>query len=318
MRACIKGSDETQVSVWSVMAQRVFKAQRQLEGGGFEVARPFPSMALPDMDPFLLLDQMGPADPGPGEAVGAPDHPHRGFETVTYMLDGEIEHKDSHGNHGVIRPGGVQWMTAGAGVIHSEMPSEKILDEGGHTHGVQLWVNLPAADKMMPPRYQELDAADIPRAEFAGGWVKVISGRYKDTEAAIDTRIPIQYLHVHLDGGATEVDIPEGHNAFAYVLLGEATVDGETVPAEHIIRLDGGTIAVEAGADTDVLVLSGPPLGEPVSRYGPFVMNTREEIYQAVRDFQAGRFGQIPPDVGGRGAGGAYLPGRDEAPTDKA
>lgn len=297
--------------------QRVFTAHKQLEGGGFEVTRPFPSVALPDMDPFLLLDQMGPKQVAPGEAKGAPDHPHRGFETVTYMLSGELEHRDSHGNHGVIRPGGVQWMTAGGGVIHSEMPTRQMLDEGGLMHGVQLWVNLPASDKMMQPRYQDLDQGDIPRHELpdGAGWVNVLSGRFDDTEAVIDTRIPIQYLHVHLVAGAGPVEpvVPEGHRAFVYVLLGGGTVDGDAATAGQIVLVEPGARTIEAGADgIDALVLSGKPLREPVARYGPFVMNTREQIYQAVRDFQEGRFGEIPPTDGG---GRPYLPGRDEAPA---
>lgn len=288
---------------------RLIEAQEQLEGAGFLVHRPFPSIALPDMDPFLLLDQMGPMDVGPGEAKGAPDHPHRGFETVTYMLSGAMEHKDSHGHHGVLGPGDVQWMTAGSGVIHSEMPTPAVAEKGGVMHGVQLWVNLPKDQKMMAPRYQDLVAGDIPEVAVAGGSVRVLSGTFQGTAAAIDTIVPIRYLHARLDAGAELDDTaPADHNAFAYVLSGTAVVDGVDAPAHHLVRLDGPA-RITAGADgAQLLLLSGKPLGEPVARYGPFVMNTREEIYQAVRDYQNGAFGTIPPELGG---GTPYLPGEE-------
>ena len=270
----------------------VITAHEQMEGGGFLVHRPFPSMALPDMDPFLLLDEMGPTEPGPREAVGAPDHPHRGFETVTYMLAGKMEHKDSHGNHGVLGPGDVQWMTAGSGVVHSELPEPAFYETGGRMHGIQLWVNLPAKDKMMQPRYQDIPAAKMPEGHTDGGTVRIISGSYQGTGAIIDTIVPIQYLHVRLDG-TVPVTIPEGHNGFVYILSGEVITSAGTGTDHQLVRLTPGDHDLTGHADC--LVLSGPPLGEPVSRYGPFVMNTREEIYQAVRDFQEGRFGTIDP-----------------------
>ncbi|MDA1036580.1 MAG: pirin family protein, partial [Chloroflexi bacterium] len=172
------------------------KAIETLEGGGFLVRRPFPTERLSMFDPFLLLDEMGPSDYGPGEAVGAPDHPHRGFETVTYMLDGSFQHKDSVGNSGILTPGAVQWMTAGSGVVHSEMPSEEVMEKGGRLHGFQLWVNLPAAEKMVPARYQEFPAEGVPVASNEHGvWVRVIAGEALDTHAVIDTHTPIMYLH---------------------------------------------------------------------------------------------------------------------------
>lgn len=244
------------------------------------------------MDPFLLLDEMGPSNPGPREAVGAPDHPHRGFETVTYILDGALEHKDSHGNHGVLTPGDVQWMTAGSGVVHSEMPEKQFFETGGRIHGIQLWVNLPAKDKMMQPRYQDIPAADMPEVHTDGGTVRVISGSYQGTGALIDTIVPIQYLHVRL-AGTLPVTIPDGHNGFVYVLKGNVAVADDEVGDHQLLRLAPGDH--ELSGLGDCLVLSGQPIGEPVSRYGPFVMNTREEIYQAVRDFQEGRFGTIDP-----------------------
>src|SRR5947199_3492383 len=193
-------------------------ATPQLEGEGMIVTRPFPTARLDHLDPFLLLDRMGPITHGPGEAAGAPDHPHRGFETVTYVLEGAIEHKDSQGNRGRIGAGDVQWMTAGAGVIHSEMPAEEIRERGGRVHGFQLWVNLPRRDKMMAPRYQELRAAEIPTAASADGkvTVTVIAGESLGTRASIDTRTPIIVLHLRLTPGARFTQpVPATYNAFA-------------------------------------------------------------------------------------------------------
>ena len=273
---------------------KVVTANQQTEGGGFLVHRPFPSMALPDMDPFLLLDEMGPVVNGPREAMGAPDHPHRGFETVTYILDGRMVHKDSHGNASTLGPGDAQWMTAGSGVVHSEMPEPEFYETGGRAHGVQLWVILPAKDKMMAPRYQDLRAEAIPRVETDDGTVRILSGSWGGKEALLDTVIPIQYLHVSLNG-TLDVEIPDGHNGFAYVLNGQATVDAEAATDHQLVRMEPGTRTLSGTGE--VLILSAPPLREPVSRYGPFVMNTREEIYQAVRDYQAGRFGEIDPSM---------------------
>src|ERR1051325_2827373 len=186
----------------SIMTKRrgvagIVNSIETLEGGGFLVRRPFPKPAFSEFDPFLLLDEMGPMDVGPGEAKGAPDHPHRGFETVTYLLSGEMEHKDSRGHAGRLRPGDVQWMTAGAGVVHSEMPSAEFAREGGRMHGFQLWVNLPKRDKMMNPRYQEIPGARIPKATSADGLVDVtvIAGEAMGRQAVIETHTPIVYLH---------------------------------------------------------------------------------------------------------------------------
>lgn len=285
--------------------QRIFTAHSQLEGGGFQVTRPFPSAALPDMDPFLLFDQMGPIQYAPGEAVGAPDHPHRGFETVTYVLEGEMVHEDSQGNASVLGPGHLQWMTAGSGVIHSEMPTPRFQETGGTVHGVQLWINLPAEKKMMAPRYQDLKE-ELPRIDVPGGWIKIISGSQGDVAAHTKTEIPIQYLHVHLQDGKATVDIPDVGTRFAYVLSGNGTIDGESIKAGQIILLPAGTIAISG--NLDALVLSGKPIREPIARYGPFVMNTHEEIVQAVRDYQSGQFGTI------KRTGPIAVHGQDPAP----
>jgi len=266
------------------------------------VRRPFPRPGLDQIDPFLLIDHMGPVDPAPGAAKGAPDHPHRGFETVSYILEGELEHKDSVGNHGVLGPGDVQWMTAGAGVVHSEMPSLRMQREGGRLHGFQIWVNLPRADKMVPPRYQEIAAQRIPRVEREGVVVRVIAGQALDTVGAVETHTPILYLHVTLDPGArVELDAAAELNAVVYVISGEGRFGPDRVEAEEsdlvVFHHDGARAALAAddtaSGPLDVLVLAGRPLGEPLARYGPFVMNTRSELVEAVEDFQAGRMGRI-------------------------
>jgi hypothetical protein len=283
--------------------ESVITARRQLEGGGFVVRRPFPTAALPMVDPFLLLDEMGPADYGPGEAKGAPDHPHRGFETVTYMLEGAFEHDDSAGNRGVIASGDVQWMTAGSGVVHSEMPVAPIRERGGRLHGFQVWVNLPARDKMMAPRYQEVPRSGIPQAATPDGraHVRVIAGEALGVRAAIDTRIPIVYQDWSLDpGAAVEQTIAEGHQALVYVFEGQADVgsNGQTIREGQLGLLGPGRgvrLAVPSGAPkrARLLLLAGQPLGEPVARYGPFVMNTESEVRQALSDYRSGRFAQI-------------------------
>ena len=283
---------------------RIVHAVATFEGAGFLVHRPFPTPSLDHFDPFLLLDEMGPSDLRPGEAKGAPDHPHRGFETVTYMLSGRMNHRDSHGNAGTIGPGDVQWMTAGAGVIHSELPDEALRTGGGRMHGFQLWVNLPRRDKMTTPRYQELPSERIPSAATPDGKVavRVLAGEALGARAAIDTRTPILYLDATLAPGARFVQpVPEDFNVFAYVVEGRGRFGADRRPAgdEDMVLFARGGDAVGIEADPDVplrvLVIGGEPLAEPVARYGPFVMNTRSEIVQAVDDFQSGRFGSIPP-----------------------
>ncbi len=283
--------------------EEVITAHRQLEGGGFVVRRPFPTGRLELLDPFLLLDEMGPADYAPGEAVGAPDHPHRGFETVTYMLEGAFEHEDSAGNKGTIAAGDVQWMTAGRGVVHSEMPTKAIQKDGGRVHGFQIWVNLPARDKMMPPRYQEVPSSGIPEATTPGGLakVRVIAGEALGVKAVIDTRIPIVYQDWTLKPGAS-VEQPVGREqqALVYVFGGSVLVGKEQrrIDDGQLARLGSGdsvSLAVprDAKDGARLLLLAGKPINEPVARYGPFVMNTETEIMQAISDFRSGRLGEI-------------------------
>ena len=259
-----------------------------LEGGGFKVRRPAAMGSL--MSPFLLLDEMGPADYAPGEAVGAPWHPHRGFETVTYMLAGEMEHEDSVGSKGVITPGDVQWMTAGKGIIHSELPTKKMMEEGGLMHGFQIWVNLPAKDKMMNPRYQDITADRSPTIEKDGVWARVIAGECLGIESSIDTVIPITYVHVKMESGATLYKTLDTElNGMVYVFKGEVSIEGKSVKDGSLALLSAGSeVTIEAKESSEFLILAGPELNEPIARYGPFVMNTREEIMQAIDDYQRG------------------------------
>lgn len=282
---------------------RISTAHRQREGGGFVVRRPFPSFGLDQVDPFLLLDEMGPASYRPGEAVGAPDHPHRGFETVTYLLEGENEHEDSAGHRGILRPGDVQWMTAGSGVVHSEMPSKRIREQGGRVHGFQLWVNLPRRDKKMAPRYQELPGERIPTGRSADGLaeVKVIAGEALGASAVVETRTPIAFLDWTLRPGADlEVPLPPEHQALAYVFQGEVRIGADARPVgdgQMALLTEGGAVRLwappEARGAARLLLLAGAPLREPIARYGPFVMNTDAEIAEAIEDFQSGRLGSI-------------------------
>ncbi len=276
------------------------RADRRLEGAGFPVRRPFPSAALDHLDPFLLLDEMGPRAWGPREAIGAPDHPHRGFETVTYLLQGTMQHRDSQGNEGLLKPGDVQWMTAGAGIVHSEMPEEKFFDVGGVLHGFQLWINLPRARKMMAPRYQDIAATRIPvaRDEEEGIEVRVIAGTCLGKTAVIDTVLPISYLHLGLQPGASlSQPIPEVQHGFIFVFEGsvEAGTPPTPIPDGVLGRFGpGDEVTIRAGkAGAQALLIAGTPLGEPVARYGPFVMSTRAELEQAFADFQQGRMGSI-------------------------
>jgi redox-sensitive bicupin YhaK (pirin superfamily) len=279
----------------------IITAKTTTEGDGFQVNRPFPNYAIRDFDPFLLLDEMGPVNYAPNEAKGASPHPHRGFETVTYMIEGAFEHKDSQGNSGKLLPGDVQWMTAGSGVIHSELPEEEFAKNGGRFHGLQLWVNLPKKEKMIKPRYQEISSNDIPVAKTDDGsvQVKVIAGESMGTKAVIDTKIPIIYLHFTLQPNATFTqNVPQNYNAFAYVLKGNALFGREKTLAKknQAVFFDqkGENLVLSSHNDSaEVLLIAGMPINEPVKRYGPFVMNTDEELQQAITDYQNGKMGKI-------------------------
>ncbi|WAR04464.1 PIRL-like protein [Mya arenaria] len=281
--------------------KEVYQGKKQREGGGFVVRRALGG-ATPSCDPFLMLDHFGPQTYGPGEAIGAPDHPHRGFETVSYIITGETCHKDSQGNSGNLGPGWVQWMTAGSGVVHSEMPSPKMQRDGGTIEGFQLWVNLPAKDKMTAPRYQDTPPEKIPVVKTTDGkvTVKVIAGESLGTKAIISTRSPMMYLDIRLTPGSEFTQhVPGSHDGFIYVWGGTATVgtNKKTVTFGQTAVLGGGTeisIANKTNEECRVLLIAGEPLKEPVAWHGPFVMNTQEEINQAFLDYQSGKLGKIP------------------------
>jgi len=287
----------------------IVTAHRQLEGEGFEVRRPFPNERLSMADPFLLLDHLGAVEYAPGEAKGAPWHPHRGFETVTYMIDGAFEHEDSTGGGGLITDGATQWMTAGAGILHSELPPQDFVAKGGLFHGTQLWVNLPASAKWTPPTYQDIGANDVTllSSDDGGALVRVIAGEIAGHKGPGSTYTPITYLHATLSRGSRLVlPWPKAFNALVYALSGDGYVGHDPVPLNEgqlAVFGPGGAIDVRANEIQaaphndrwDILVLGGLPIGEPVARYGPFVMNTREEIVQAYEDFRSGRLATITP-----------------------
>jgi redox-sensitive bicupin YhaK (pirin superfamily) len=261
---------------------------------------------MAEADPFLLLDHAGPQENGPGEASGAPWHPHRGFETVSYVLDGEIAHHDTNGGGGVIGEGDTQWMTAGSGILHDELPTERMYREGGVFHAVQLWVNLPKALKMTPPRYQAIpaDSLRLLTSDDGGALVRLIAGDIAGFDGPGVTHTPITYAHVTLAPGA-HLTVPwnRDFSAFAYVLGGRGTVGAEERPLEtdELAVFGRGDHLVVRAIDRqtdplEVLLLGGLPIREPIAHYGPFVMNTRAEILEAIEDFQAGRLGTVPAD----------------------
>ena len=285
----------------------VSAAPSGLEGEGFPVRRAFAGVDLSDLDPFVHMDQMGEVEYAPGEPKGTPWHPHRGFETVTYIIDGIFEHQDSNGGGGTITDGDTQWMTAGAGILHIERPPEHLVVSGGLFHGIQLWVNLPKAEKWAPPRYQDLRATEVSllSSPDAGALVRVIAGEVAGHAGPGQTYTPMTMLHVTLAPGAA-LDLPwrEDFNALAYVLAGAGSAGVEKIAVstgQLVVFGPGDAIRLEASkgqesrsAEFEVLLLGGRPIREPVAWYGPFVMNTKAELMQAFQDYQAGKLGTIP------------------------
>ena len=272
------------------------------EGEGFPVRRAFAGVPVERLDPFIHMDQMGEVDYAPYEPKGTAWHPHRGFETVTYIIDGTFQHQDSHGGGGLITNGATQWMTAGSGILHIETPPEELVVSGGLFHGVQLWVNLPAKDKMVTPRYQNLEADEsvLLSSPDGGALVRLIAGSLADHAGPGGTHTPITMAHATVSPGA-RLELPwrADFNALAYVLAGTGTVGEERRPIELgqlVVLGDGEAIRFDGVGELDVLLLGGRPIREPVAAYGPFVMNTRAELAQAVEDFQAGRLGVVPDD----------------------
>lgn len=290
------------------------------EGEGFPVTRAFAGVAQSDLDPFIHMDQMGEVDYAPGEPKGTPWHPHRGFETVTYMIDGRFQHQDSHGGGGLIQDGATQWMTAGAGILHIETPPEDLVMSGGLFHGVQLWVNLPAAAKFVTPKYQSIEGTDatLVSSTDGGALVRIIAGEVDGHAGPGSTYTPITLVHATIQPGA-RLSLPwnPGYNALGYVLSGRGTVGAEARPIQQgqlavFGRGDRITVAADASQDSnrpalEVLVLGGQPIREPVAMYGPFVMNTRAELLEAFEDYQSGKLGVIPD--------GALMPHRDAGNT---
>ena len=279
-------------------------APEGFEGEGFPVRRAFAGVPVADLDPFLHLDQMGAVDYGPFEPRGTDWHPHRGFETVTYLLDGAFVHQDSHGGGGTIGEGATQWMTAGRGVLHIETPPEDLVVRGGLFHGFQLWVNLPAASKMIEPAYQNLEADRITLLSSADGGtlIRLIAGELDGHHGPGRTHTPITLAHATLAPGA-RLSLPwdRASNALVYALEGHGSVGEEDRPirtGQLAVLADGDHLVVAAGdrSALDVLLLGGRPLREPVAAYGPFVMNTRDELIRAFEDFQQGRLGVVPED----------------------
>lgn len=287
----------------------VTTAPSGLEGEGFPVRRAFAGVTHADLDPFVHLDQMGEVDYAPGEPKGTPWHPHRGFETVTYMIDGTFEHQDSQGGGGVITNGDTQWMTAGAGILHIETPPESLVVSGGLFHGLQLWVNLPRRDKLVAPRYQDLRGSTVAllASPDGGALVRLIAGALAGQQGPGNTYTPITVVHATLQPGA-ELDLPwqPEFNALVYALSGSGYVGAERRPLQGgqlAVLGTGGAIRVGAdrGQDSrsptlELYIMGGQPIREPVVQYGPFVMNTKDEIAQAFADYQAGRLGVIPAD----------------------
>ena len=291
----------------------VTTAPAGFEGEGFPVRRAFAGVDRSYLDPFIHMDQMGAVEYAPGEPKGTPWHPHRGFETVTYMIDGTFQHQDSIGGGGLISDGDTQWMTAGGGILHIEAPPEELVANGGLFHGVQLWVNLPRADKMIAPRYQDIGRSNVVllASPDGGTLLRVIAGDVAGHQGPGSTHSPMAMVHATLAPGAqVQIPWPTEFNALVYVLGGAGSVgaDGQPVRTGQLAVFGAGDSVTIGAAPTqesrtptlDVLVLGGRPIREPVYAYGPFVMNTRDEVAQAFEDYQAGRLGTVPADHIGR------------------
>lgn len=284
--------------------QAVVPSTATLEGDGFLVHRPFPTRALSEIDPFLLLDEMGPIAVAPGEAKGASDHPHRGFEIITYLMAGAMEHADSHGHRGSLGVGDAQYMLAGDGVVHAEQPSAQLQRDGGTVHGIQLWINLPARDKRLPPTYRDLRAAAVPVVTLpdGAGTVRVLARRGFGVVSPLQTQHPIDYFRVLLAPGASlEIAVSPTATAVAYPVAGTLGVGSRAIARGELAIFRVGEERVRivnpGATELDTFVLASEPIGEPIARYGPFVMSTREEIEETIAAYRSGRFGEIPAVV---------------------
>jgi quercetin 2,3-dioxygenase len=286
------------------MSRKVIKTQaasREQLAPGMFINRPFPTRELRHFDPFLLLDQMGPANHAPGGNFGTGPHPHRGFITLSYILNGEIEHKDSQGHHGFAKAGGMQYMIAGSGIIHDEQQSKEFSEKGGRLHGFQLWINLPAKDKEHAPEYYNLNDPEIPRHTFNNGtYIKVLAGAYANAQSTVKTFSPLFVYHIHLPANTAQtIQVPDNFNVFAYVPehtieLGEDNTSA-LGPTMAIFDNNSTELTLNNPANTaaDIMLYGGAPIGEPIVPYGPFVMNTFKEIQMAIHDYEAGKYGTI-------------------------
>jgi quercetin 2,3-dioxygenase len=272
-------------------------AFRTLEGDGFEVRRAIPSTAYEAIGPFIFLDHFGPIDVRPGEAKGAPTHPHAGIETLTLLLEGRSVHKDSLGNESVMQPGEVQWMRAGRGIIHDEGPDAQMLRDGGRTHGIQLWLNMPKGHKQIAPAYRHFQAAEIPLIQGENGFVRLVSGRSGALQGPLDSFGNPFVAHVSLKaGGHVAFDASEPRELAAFVLTGSARIAGQVVAAGYLARLGAGdSIDLSSDDDSEILIIGGDPLDAPILRHGPFVMNSVREMEDTIRDYRAGKMGRIAP-----------------------
>jgi len=301
----LAGPDPAQGALRAVRS--VTTAPAGFEGEGFPVRRAFAGVSKDQLDPFIHMDQMGEVEYAPGEAKGTPWHPHRGFETVTYMIDGTFQHQDSIGGGGLIADGATQWMTAGSGILHIERPPDELVASGGLFHGTQLWVNLPSAEKWVDPRYQDIRPGSVAlvTSPDGGALLRIIAGELGGHVGPGSTHTPITMVHATVSPGA-QLELPwdPAYNALAYVLSGDGTVGPDRRPVKTgqlAVFGPGNGLSLSADADQDsrhpaldVVLLGGRPIGEPVAQYGPFVMNTRVELQQAFEDFEKGRMGSIP------------------------
>jgi len=286
---------------------KIINAPQAYEGEGFPVRRAFAGLTAREADPFIHMDQMGEVEYAAGEPKGTPWHPHRGFETFTYLIDGQFQHQDSHGGGGTILEGGTQYMTAGGGVLHIETPPEHLVESGGLFHGVQLWINLPKSKKWIDPQYQDLQGEDsaIVTSADGGALLRILAGELDGHRGPGISHTPIVITHLTLLPGA-QIEIPwrEDFNALAYVLSGKGSIGPDAHPihtGQNVVMVGGNLLQITAdlsqetrSPNLEMFIIGGLPLREPVVQYGPFVMNTRDEIMQAYEDFQTGRFGQIP------------------------
>jgi hypothetical protein len=276
--------------------KKIIASEKKNLGPKQFVMSPLPNQWVGQISPFIMLDHFGPQHIPAGEPFFVPPHPHRGFVPVTILFDGEVEHKDSVGNIGRIKGGDVQWMTAGSGVVHSEGAPESFSKTGGVLHLIQLWINLPAAHKMTAPSYQEIKSDSIPVLKEGNSQVRVIAGKYKDLQGPAKTFSPLSLLHISIpEGEEVTIEVEKGFNASYYLTKGETIIDEYEVPSQHLVWLsdEGNNITVKAIRDSELLFMAGEPINEPLVSYGPFVMNSKTEIIQAIHDYENGLMGSI-------------------------